>query len=102
MAELIMRQEAINDLTDMWEYTVETWSENQANKYYDTIKLACRDISQNPALGKEYLEISRNLLGYRINRHIIFYHLVSTDEVEVIRILHERMDLKNQLNPHNK
>lgn len=40
MAKLILRQEAINDLTGIWEYTVERWSENQANKYYEAIKLA--------------------------------------------------------------
>ena len=97
MAKLILRQEAIDDLTDIWEYTVETWSENQADKYYETIKLACLDISQNPAIGKEYPEISKNLKGYKINKHIVFYQLISTEEVEIIRILHERMDLKNQL-----
>lgn len=97
MAKLILREKAIDDLTDIWEYSVETWSENQADRYYETIKLACKDISQNPALGKEYPEISRNLSGYKINKHIIFYHSVSSDEVEVIRILHERMDLKGQL-----
>lgn len=95
MAELVLRQEAINDLTDIWEYTFQNWSENQADRYYETIKLACKDVSQNPTLGKEYLGITENLLGFKINKHIIFYRLVSNnDEVEVIRILHERMDLK--------
>ena len=97
MAKLILRQEAIDDLTDIWEYTFETWSENQANKYYEAIKQACLDISQNPDKGRQYSEINENLLGYRINKHIIFYHLVNTNELEVIRILHEKMDLRNQL-----
>ncbi len=97
MAKLILRQEAIDDLTDIWEYTANTWSENQADKYYETIKLACADISNKPSLGKEYLEIGKKLLGYRINKHIIFYHLATDEEVEVIRILHERMDLKSRL-----
>lgn len=97
MAKLILRQEAIDDLTDIWKYTFETWSENQADKYYETIKLACKEISRNPTLGKTYIEIAKDLLGYRINKHIIFYHMVSDDEIEVIRILHERMDFKHQL-----
>lgn len=99
MAQLILRQAAINDLTDIWQYTVETWSKNQANKYYDSIKQACLDISQNPDKGRQYFEISENLLGYRINKHIIFYHLVNPNELEIIRILHEKMDLKIQLKP---
>lgn len=65
MAKLVLRQEAIDDLTDIWEYTIETWSENQADKYYETLKLACIEISNNPALGKEYVEILKGLLGFR-------------------------------------
>lgn len=99
MAKLVFRQEAIDDLTDIWEYTVKTWSENQADKYYESIKIVCSDISNNPILGKEYSEIGKNLKGYKINRHIIFYKLISEDEIEVIRILHERMDLKKHVHP---
>jgi len=99
MAKLIWRQEAIDDLTEIWQYTVETWSENQANTYYEAIRLACMDISQNPERGSKYLEISRSLRGYKINKHIIFYHVMSPDEIEIIRILHERMDLRSHLNP---
>lgn len=97
MAKVILRQEAIDDLNNIWDYTIEKWSENQADKYYATIKFACKEIGENPDLGKEYTGISRNLLGLKSGKHIIFYHLISDDEIEVIRILHERMDLKNRL-----
>ncbi len=97
MAKLTWRQEAINDLSDIWKYTVDVWSENQADKYYETLKLTCQEISRDPTIGKDYAEVSENLKAYRINKHLIFYHLVSADEIEIIRILHERMDLKNQL-----
>jgi toxin ParE1/3/4 len=97
MAKLIFRQEAINDLNEIWDYTFKKWSEKQADKYYATIKLACKGIGENPELGKEYFGISRNLVGLKTGKHIIFYHLISENEVEVIRILHERMDLKNRI-----
>lgn len=97
MAKLILRQEAIDDLTNIYEYTVATWSENQADKYYETIKSACRKIANNPSIGKKYIEISNNFLAYRVNKHIIFYQVISDDEIEIIIILHERMDLKNSL-----
>lgn len=97
MAELILRQEAINDLSGIWEYTSETWSENQADNYYQAIKSACIVISNKPKIGKPYNEVSSKVLGYRINKHIIFYHEVSPEEIEVVRILHERMDLKGHL-----
>ncbi len=98
MAKVILRQEAIDDLNDIWAYTFEKWSENQADKYYATLKFACKQIGENPELGKEYEEISRNLLGLKSGKHIIFYQMIAEDEIEVIRILHEGMDLKNRIN----
>lgn len=29
MAKVVLREEAINDLTNIWDYTVGQWSENQ-------------------------------------------------------------------------
>ena len=98
MAKVILRQEAINDLSDIWEYTFQEWSENQADKYYETIKFACKEIGKNPNIGRIYTEISKNLLGFKSGKHIIFYCQISENEIEVIRILHERMDLKNRIN----
>jgi len=33
MAKVILRQEAIDDLNAIWDYTFEQWSEKQADKY---------------------------------------------------------------------
>ena len=97
MAKVIFRQKAIDDLNDIWDYTFEQWSENQADKYYGTLKSVCKEIGTNPELGREYTEIKSNLLGFNSGKHIIFYHVISEEEIEVVRILHERMDLKNRL-----
>ena len=98
MAKVILRQEAIDDLNDIWTYTFSEWSEKQADKYYSALEFACMQIGKNPDLGKEYNGISNNLLGLRTGKHIIFYQVISKDRVEVVRILHERMDLENRLN----
>ncbi|HAC16022.1 MAG TPA: type II toxin-antitoxin system RelE/ParE family toxin [Bacteroidetes bacterium] len=97
MAKVILRQEAIDDLTDIWKYTLDKWSESQADKYFRSIKFACSEIGDYPEIGTEYSGISSNLLGFKTGKHIIFYHVISDVEIEVIRILHERMDLKNRL-----
>lgn len=97
MAKVILRQEAIDDLNDIWFYTFQEWSEIQADKYYANIKLACKSIGENPEIGREYNEIKENLFGLKSQKHIIFYQFVSNDEIEVIRILHGRVDLKNRI-----
>lgn len=97
MAKVVLRQEAIDDINDIWVYTTNEWSEQQADKYYSAIEFACTQIGKNPELGKEYSEISKNLLGLRAGKHIIFYQVISKNRIEVVRILHERMDLKSRL-----
>ena len=97
MLKLTLRQEAIDDLTDIWNYTKTKWSENQAEKYYQTIKSTCILIAENPIIGKNYTEISRHLFGLKSGKHIIFYSIISEFEIEVIRILHERIDRKSTL-----
>lgn len=97
MVKVILRQEAINDLNGIWDYTFEKWSEKQADKYYTTVKMACNGIGESPGIGKEYDGISKNLLGLKSGNHIIFYQQISSDRIEIIRILHERMDLKNRI-----
>ncbi|MFN3909212.1 MAG: type II toxin-antitoxin system RelE/ParE family toxin [Flavobacterium sp.] len=97
MSKVILRQEAIDDLNDIWVNTIEECSEKQADKYYIAIEFACAQIGINPELGKEYDGISKNLLGLRTGKHIIFYQVISKDRIEVVRILHGRMDLKTRL-----
>jgi toxin ParE1/3/4 len=97
MAKVILRQKAIDDLNEIWDYTFEKWSIKQADMYYATIKLTCNGIGQNTNVGKEYDGISRKLLGLKSGKHIIFYQSLSEDRIEVIRILHERMDLKSRI-----
>ncbi len=51
----------------------------------------------NPELGKNFEVIVPNLFGLRAKKHIIFYRLISKNEVEITRILHEKMDLKRRI-----
>ena len=97
MIKVKLRQEAIEDLNSIWYYTLEEWSESQADKYYSNLKFDCFQLAENPKMGKEYDVINKNLLGLKSGKHIIFYQQISVNEIEVIRILHERMDLKNKV-----
>ena len=97
MAKYYLTNKAVTDLSDIWSYTVARWSERQADFYYEMLIGFCRDIANNPTLGKNYNKIAENLYGFRANKHIIFYRTISQDEVEIVRILHGNMDLKNRI-----
>ena len=97
MAKYTLTNKAAEDLSKIWSYTYEVWSENQADKYYELLIEAFGEIAENPALGKSYEEISKEILGFKAGKHIIFYRVPKHKEVEIVRVLHERMDLKNRL-----
>ncbi|MFY0631742.1 MAG: type II toxin-antitoxin system RelE/ParE family toxin [Flavobacteriaceae bacterium] len=97
MAKYRFTNKAVEDLTKIWGYTFEVWTEKQADKYYNELISSCQDIAENPGLGKNYDGISKQLLGMKANRHIIFYRTVNKNYVEITRILHERMDLKKRI-----
>lgn len=97
MAEFKLTNKAVEDLSKIWDYTFEVWSENQADKYYEMLISTCQEIADHPALGKNYDAITQNLFGMKMNRHIIFYRILNENYVEITRILHERMDLKRRI-----
>lgn len=97
MAKFRLTNKAVYDLTQIWNYTVDKWSEKHADKYYFMLIDNCNEVACNPELGKNYLGVTENLLGFKAGRHIIFYRIIEEDEVEIIRILHEQMDLKNRI-----
>ncbi len=98
MAKVKFTVKAVVDLTGIWEYTLETWSEKQADKYYQLLINACSEIGANPQLGKAYFDIHPGLFGQPILKHVIFYRIIDKSSIEITRILHDRMDLRNKLN----
>ena len=98
MAKYHLTNKAVEDLTNVWEYTVDAWSERQADDYYNMLIASCQKITENPQLFCiKYEEITEGLYGYRANRHIIFYRILTGGDILIIRILHQRMDLKHRM-----
>lgn len=97
MTEYKLTNKAVEDLSGIWDFTCSKWSEEQADIYYNTLISSCHNIANNPKLGKNYNGISTELVGLKISRHIIFYRIRVDEMIEITRILHERMDLKNRI-----
>lgn len=97
MAKFYLTNKVVEDLGEIWNYTIETWSENQAEIYYSLLIDSCQELANTPNQGKKYEIIEKNVLGFRAGQHLIFYKIVTEKEIEVIRILHGMMDLKNHL-----
>ena len=96
MAKLHYSRKAVQDLADIWEYTLEEWSEKQADKYYTILIETCQAIAANSKKGKSYQEVAQDIHGYLIYRHLILFKRIASKEVLIVRILHAQMDLKSK------
>jgi toxin ParE1/3/4 len=97
MANYFLTNKAVEDLSQIWNYTGEAWSERQADKYYELLINSFQEISKNPGTGKIYREIGNEIRGVQVGKHIVFYRLTGAVKVEIIRMLHQQMDLKNRM-----
>ncbi len=97
MGRLEFRPEALRDLQDIWDYTFDRWSEHQADKYLSQLKFTCHALADKMVAGHNYDRIPEKYLGYKVGKHIIFYRIVSSTEILVVRILHGSMDLTGRI-----
>lgn len=97
MAGYTLSNKALQDLSSIWEYTVDAWSEKQADKYYFMLLDACQDLTDGRMTGKKYPEIEPGIFGFRAGQHLLFYRKPGAGKIEIVRILHAQMDLKNRI-----
>ena len=98
MNKLIFTNKAVDDLSSIWEYTVRTWSVSQAERYYNLLIDCCRMISESKiTTSRRYDEVMAGLSGVRAGRHIIFYTISDSHCATIVRILHEKMDIRQRL-----
>lgn len=50
MGKFTLSNKAIEDLSNIWNYTFDTWSESQADKYYTILLESCQDIADDIVL----------------------------------------------------
>jgi toxin ParE1/3/4 len=89
---------AKQDLENIWLYTFETWSNEQADRYLNLIIDEIEYVAQKPDSGFDFSFVRKGYYRSRIKSHFIFYRIDQKDDiVEIIRILHQRMDIENRL-----
>lgn len=92
---LTVRAEA--DFNGIGDYTVKTWSLNQAVHYLGKLDQTFAALAATPALGKDRSDLQPDLMSCPCNSHIIFFRRDVQGNVEILRILHERMDFARHL-----
>lgn len=86
------------DLENIWIYTVENWSHDQANRYLELIFDEIDYLTRNPESGLDCGHIRKGYFRSKVKSHLIFYRVNrKQNQLEIIRILHQVMDLENHL-----
>ena len=55
------------------------------------------DIAKMPEKGRNCDYIRLGYRKYGVGKHLIFYRQVDNNSIEIVRILHKRMDARKQL-----
>ena len=97
MADFILSERAKKDIRSIADYTEEMWSAEQAESYVRMLLAECRALAQKPLVGRSYDDCRLGLRGYPCGRHVIFYRILPSNKVRIVRVLHEVMDFPRHL-----
>ena len=68
----------------------------ERNRYLKNLDASFHLLAEEPQRGKACDDIRPGYRKYHVGRHLIFYRQ-STEGLEIIRILHDRMDVETYL-----
>jgi len=82
-------------MRSIWRYTAEHWGMDQADRYTDNISDACRALACGTKRGRP-VEVRPGYQKYLTGAHTVYY-CDRGDRLEIIRVLHNRMDVNHHL-----
>lgn len=83
------------DLEDIWRNTFDNWSLEQADRHHNMIMTAILALADGSLIGSR-ADIREGYFKLRAGSHILFYRVTDTD-LEIMRTLHQRMDVNRHL-----
>jgi toxin ParE1/3/4 len=92
MAGFRLFARALDDLRAIGRYTQNNWGRMQRDKYLSMLDASFHAIACQPGIGTACDYIRPGYKKYPAGRHLIFYRQ-SEQQVEIIRILHDSMDI---------
>lgn len=88
---------AVADLSDIWDYTEREWGQKQAERYVLNIRDACENLASGHQKGRSAEHIRAGYRRQIVGAHVLFFRLTVDGFIDIVRILHQRMDLATHL-----
>ena len=95
MKQVLYSPLAEADLEDIWLYTAQRWSTEQAVAYTTDLINAVDQLARGDRTGRP-VSIAEGMQKCLSGRHVIFFRR-SEDDLVVVRILHQSMDVELHL-----
>jgi len=96
MRTFTLTNKAKADLKSIAVYIQRQWGKDQRKTYVRQFDDVFQVLSKTPELGNMCDFIKQGYRKFPVSSHILFYHDISQSEIEFVRILHKRMDVKTQ------
>ena len=83
---------------EIWEYTCNRWGEKQAEEYIRGLHHAIEDAVEKPYLWRKLKQLEIKEVFYiRYRSHFIFFKILSSKQLGILCLLHEHMQLPEEL-----
>lgn len=97
MSRYLLSPAAQQDLREIWDYTCERWDADQAERYLRELQSAIERAAGNPRIGRACDEIRPGYYKLAAGSHTLFYRVIADELIDVVRVLHQRMDVDRHL-----
>lgn len=97
MSRYLLSPAAQADLEQIWDYTRDRWGVDQAEVYLRELQRAIERTAANPQIGRACDEIRPGYRKLAAASHTVFYQLTADGAIDVVRVLHQRMDVDRHL-----
>ncbi len=97
MSRYVLSPAAQADLDGIWDYTCDRWGTDQAEAYVREIQQAIERVVGNPLIGRPCDEVRDGYRRHAVGSHPLYYRVVGDDPIDVVRVLHKRMDVDRHL-----
>ncbi len=93
MSRVILSPKAKSDLSDILDYTLAEWGVDQAEKYVRELWAVMQAHACDSSTSTDISDVRKGYRKIGSGSHIIFFKL-TVDGIDVVRILHQRMDFE--------
>ena len=96
MARYLLLPRAEADLGEIWDYSAGRWADDRAESYVRSVWHGMETVTADPRRGGECSDIRRAYFKFSVGSDVVFYRVIA-DGIDVVRILHQRMDFDRHL-----